>query len=256
MRPPTHQSNVNTGIVKLSRGGREVTFPHCFRSDILSAVTLSGFAGECRDDWPAAPGVAKDRHGWRYFGAGLSRSAPQEGRIFSCLRAIVTRPFRRCQRRRSGLPCPSNHGKFLFLLLMLHGHARHRIRQQTCAGCREDQSRAGSSACQIGSGRCCQRLRWPSRRWWAYANDGHACPAPKASRDGDPAICFCGKEVVSRTVCRAGCLLACKPSSVAGPLPRPPGRKSTATQKAPQGVRGTSPRTWPHLAAVPRSCGM
>lgn len=31
---------------------------------------------------------------------------------------------------------------------------------------------------------------------------------------GDPAICFCGQEVVSRTVCRAGFLPACQDPSV------------------------------------------
>lgn len=60
-------------------GGR----PHCFRSDILSAVTPSGFAGEFQDDWLAPLSVAKDGKSWRYFGAGLFRSAPQDGRISS-----------------------------------------------------------------------------------------------------------------------------------------------------------------------------
>jgi hypothetical protein len=129
--PRTGQSDANTEIHSeaspLRKGGDQ---PHCFRSDILSAVTPSGFAGEFPDDWLATLSVAKDGQSWRYFGAGLFRPAPQDSRIFSCFRSAVTRSLRRCQQRQS-LPRPSNHGKFLFshtpysMLLSAVGSDKH-----------------------------------------------------------------------------------------------------------------------------------
>lgn len=77
-----------------------------------------------------------------------------------------------------------------------------------------------------------------------------------AARPSDPFLRQAGRQagrVASRTVCRAGCL-----RSVAGPLPRALGRKSTATQRAPQGVRCASHRPiHGHiLLAFPDLCAM
>lgn len=126
---PTNPTPTQKYIAKLPRGGREAA--HCFRSDILSAVTASGFAGEFQDDWLAALSVGKDGKSWRYFGAGLFRSAPQDGKVFSCFRSAVTKSFGGCQRWRPALPRPSNHGKSLFshtpysMLLSAVGSDKH-----------------------------------------------------------------------------------------------------------------------------------
>ncbi len=210
MHPSTHQSDDDKGMVKLPRGGRGRGLTPLFQIRCSFGRYSRRLHG--RHGWRLAGGSGchLDGHSWAIPRGWVRQvgSARRQTLQHFRLRWFVARPLRRRQQCWPEEPCSFTHGRFHFpwpISMPLDGSM----------GCTpEVREQAGSAmvpARRIGSGRYCQRFVQPSsRRRRARASGGAWIPGSPGVRrdsrcDGNPAIRFRGWQVVSHTVCRAGC---------------------------------------------------
>jgi hypothetical protein len=175
------------------------------------------------------------------------------GRISGILQALLVRcetTARRRQQARPEVARSVNHGKSKSHVSSSYGPypCRHLRTHRIHAGCKGGW-RSGTAMVRrlVRSDRAVAVSRPSQISSPAAASHNFSATRARARRDGDPAIRFCGCEVVSHTVCRAGrpsasvptCSrmqgwIGCRTGAAAG------GRQSTATQRAPQGMGCTS----------------